>query len=201
MNVSFKPECLKIVFWDRILLCIPDWARTVSDWATHCQKSSCPCLLGLKVCTTNIHPMFWFFFSCSNHECVYILCPKDQRFIFNVFLDFLPLWFQWARYSCFFLKKNQLFFFSVMSLISKAKICCSLLCWCGLPVRRERREEENPAVTIGIRFLSSRREIIATLGNSCHQHKCFHFKTNILIINTLPKKTFGGSRKHQIELN
>lgn len=200
MNVSFKPECLKIVFWDRILLCIPDWARTVSDWATHCQKSSCPCLLGLKVCTTNIHPMFWFFFSCSNHEeCVYIFCPKDQRFIFNVFLDFLPLWFQWARYSGFFLK-NQLFFFShVSNLQSKNMLFSLVLVWFTSAKGEKGRRKPRCNNWNSISFLS--QGIIATLGNSCHQHKCFHFKTNILIINTLPKKTFGGSRKHQIELN
>lgn len=41
----------------------------------------------------------------------------------------------------------------------------------------------------------------AALGNSCHQNKCFNFKANILIINMMPKKTFGSSRKQQIELN
>lgn len=89
-----------------------------------------------------------------------------------------------------------------MSLISKAKIRCFfplVLVWFTSAKGEKERTKTHCNNWNLVSFLS--QGIIAALGNSCHHHKCFHFKANILIINTLPKKTFGGSRKHQIELN
>jgi hypothetical protein len=84
-----------------------------------------------------------------------------------------------------------------MFIISQVKIFCSLNSNLATNEKCKNEISHNNLNLVSFHLLG----ITAALENSCHSNKCFNFKANILIINTMPKKTFGRSLKQQIELN